>query len=179
MDEGTCREAIERLGKGSLFHDESMIVLCANWPRYITHSTHEGAMALAETLAAQGREVAIVGLMSMQEASSTAFVAVRRGLSSDQANRFAYGTIQGSKIDKPNADALALAMRFPTIRYLDKYAVFSDDTARTTSRYDDEGRILFADNFHLTRAGGVYFGKRIAALGWFGEKSNTSSRDFP
>ena len=179
VDEPMCRKSLEKLRDGSLFGEADMIVLCSNWPRYVTHSTHEGAMTLAETLAKQGRDVGIVGLMSMQEASSTAFVAIKRGLSAEQANRFAYGTIQRSKIEKPNNDAQSIASRFPSVRYLDKYAVFADDDARRTLLYDADGQILFADNFHLTRAGGLYFGSRIAALDWFDGKSNALPRSVP
>lgn len=115
----------------------------------------------------------------MQEASSTAFVAVRRGLSIDQANRFAHGTIQTSKIDKPDADARALADRLPAVRYLDKRAVFSDAAAESTRLYDDDGHLLFADPFHLTTAGGRFFGGRIAALGWFDEPHPGPSSNRP
>jgi peptidoglycan/LPS O-acetylase OafA/YrhL len=167
IDGKTCRGALERLRDGPLLKAADVIVLCSNWPRYITHSTHEGGIELAEALAARGRQVRIVGLMSMQEASSTAFVAVKRGLSVEQANRFAYDTIQRSKIDKPNADARGVASRFKNIRYLDKYAVFCDNEAKRTLLYDAEGRMLFADNFHLTAVGGRYFGRQISALGWF------------
>jgi len=178
-DELNCRKSLEQLRDGSLFGEADTIVLCSNWPRYITHSTHEGAMKLAETLAAQGREVCIVGLMSMQEASSTAFVAVKRGLSVEQANEFAYGTIQRSKIETPNNDARSIASRIPNVRYLDKYAVFADDDSRSALLYDANGQILFADNFHLTKAGGLYFGSRIAALGWFEGKSHAAPRNVP
>jgi peptidoglycan/LPS O-acetylase OafA/YrhL len=167
IDEKTCRVALERLRDGPLLEAADVIVLCSNWPRYITHSTHEGGIELAEALAARGREVRIIGLMSMQEASSTAFVAVKRGLSVEQANRFAYDTIQRSKIDKPNADARGVAGRFPNIRYLDKYSLFCDDQTKSTLLYDADGRLLFADNFHLTTVGGSYFGRKIAALHWF------------
>ncbi len=178
-DELICRKSLEQLRDGSLFGEADTIVLCSNWPRYITHSTHEGAMMLAETLAAQGREVCIVGLMSMQEASSTTFMAIKRGLSAEQANRFAYGTIQRSKIETPNNDARAIASRIPNVRFLDKYAVFADDDARSVLLYDANGQILFADNFHLTKAGGLYFGSRIAALSWFDGKSHAAPRNVP
>jgi peptidoglycan/LPS O-acetylase OafA/YrhL len=179
IDELTCRKSLEQLRDGSLYGEADVIVLCSNWPRYITHSTHEGAMALAETLATQGRDVSIVGLMSMQEASSTAFVAVKRGLSVEQANEIAYGTIQRSKIEKPNADARSLASRFDNVRYLDKYAVFSDDAARRTLLYDTDGQMLFADNFHLTRAGGLYFGRQMAAQHWFDGEVRAPRRERP
>lgn len=167
IDEKTCREALERLRDGPLLDAADVIVLCSNWPRYITHSTHEGGMALAEALAARGRQVRIVGLMSMQEASSTAFLAIKNGLTVEQANSVAYQTVQRSKIDRPNADARGVAERFENVRYLDKYAVFCDDEAKTLLLYDTEGRMLFADNFHLTTVGGTFFGRRAAALKWF------------
>ena len=167
IDEKICRVALERLRDGPLLKAADVIVLCSNWPRYITHSTHEGGIALAEALAAQGRQVRIVGLMSMQEASSTAFLAIKHGLTVEQANGVAYHTVQRSKIDKPNADGRAVAERFKNVRYLDKYAVFCDDAAKSMLLYDAEGRMLFADNFHLTTVGGGYFGRQIAALRWF------------
>lgn len=167
LDETTCRVALERLRDRPLLKAADVIVLCSNWPRYITHSTHEGGMELAEALALQGREVRIVGLMSMQEASSTAFLAIKNGLSIDQANGVAYQTVQRSKLDRPNADARELTARFDTIRYLDKYAVFCDDVAKSLLLFDPEGRMLFADNFHLTSVGGAYFGRQIAARRWF------------
>jgi len=167
IDEKTCRRPLERLRDGPLLGTADVIVLCSNWPRYITHSTHEGGMELAEALAAQGRQVRIVGLMSMQEASSTAFLAIKNALSAEQANAVAYNTVQRSKIDRPNADARAVAGRHANVRYLDKYAVFCDDDARSTMLYDAEGRMLFADNFHLTTVGGAYFGRQVAARGWF------------
>jgi peptidoglycan/LPS O-acetylase OafA/YrhL len=167
IDEKTCRVSLERLRDGPLLEAADVIVLCSNWPRYITHSTHEGGIELAEALAARGRQVRIVGLMSMQEASSTAFLAIKNGLTVEQANGVAYHTVQRSKIDKPNADARGVADRFENVRYLDKYAVFCDDAAKSTLLYDTEGRMLFADNFHLTTVGGRYFGRQIAALRWF------------
>jgi hypothetical protein len=167
IDEKTCRVALERLRDRPFLEAADVIVLCSNWPRYITHSTHEGGIALAEALAAQGRQVRIVGLMSMQEASSTAFLALKNGLTVEQANGVAYHTVQRSKIDKPNADARAVADRFENVRYLDKYAVFCDDGAKSTLLYDADGHMIFADNFHLTTVGGKYFGRQIATLGWF------------
>jgi hypothetical protein len=124
-------------------------------------------MALAEALATRGRQVRIVGLMSLQEASSTAFLALTRGLTTEQANSVAYHTAQRSKIDKPNADARAIAGRFDTVRYLDKYALFCNDNQKEMLLYDADGRMLFADNFHLTTVGGTFFGRQIAAQGWF------------
>jgi len=167
IDEKTCRAALERLRDGTLFGAADVIVLCSNWPRYITHSTHEGGMELAKALAAKGRQVRIVGLLSMQEASSTAFLAIKNGLAVEQANAVAYHTVQRSKIEKPNADAQAIASRFDNVRYLDKYAVFCDDHAQSLTLYDVDGQMVFADNFHLTSVGGRYFGRQIAALRWF------------
>ena len=167
IDENTCRVALERLRDKPLLEAADVIVLCSNWPRYITHSTHEGGIELAEALAARGRQVRIVGLMSMQEASSTAFLAIKNGLTVEQANGVAYHTVQRSKIDKPNADARGVADRFDNVRYLDKYAVFCDDEKKSTLLYDADGQMLFADNFHLTTLGGAFFGRQIAALHWF------------
>ena len=167
IDEKTCRVALERLRDGPLLQAADVIVLCSNWPRYITHSTHEGGMELAEALAARGRQVRIVGLMSIQEASSTAFLAIKNGLTVEQANGVAYHTVQRSKIEKPNADARGVASRFDNVRYLDKEAVFCDDETNRTLLYDADGQMLFADNFHLTTLGGRYFGRQIAALHWF------------
>ena len=167
IDEKTCRVALERLRDGPLLQAADVIVLCSNWPRYITHSTHEGGIELAEALAARGRQVRIVGLMSIQEASSTAFLALKNGLTVEQANGVAYHTVQRSKIEKPNADARGVASRFENVRYLDKEAVFCDDETNRTLLYDADGQMLFADNFHLTTLGGRYFGRQIAALHWF------------
>ena len=167
IDEKTCRAALERLRDGPLLKAADVIVLCSNWPRYITHSTHEGGIEFAEALAARGRQVRIVGLMSMQEASSTAFLAIKNGLTVEQANGVAYHTVQRSKIEKPNADARGVASRFDNVRYLDKEAVFCDDETNRTLLYDADGQMLFADNFHLTAVGGRYFGRQIAALHWF------------
>ena len=167
IDEKTCRVALERLRDGPLLPAADVIVLCSNWPRYITHSTHEGGIALAEALAAKGRQVRIVGLMSIQEASSTAFLAIKNGLTVEQANGVAYHTVQRSKIDKPNGDARGVAGRFENVRYLDKEAVFCDDEAKSMLLYDADGQMVFADNFHLTTLGGRYFGRQIAALHWF------------
>ncbi len=169
IDEKTCRVALERLRDGLLLQAADVIVLCSNWPRYITHSTHEGGIALAEALAAQGREVRIVGLMSIQEASSTAFLAIKNGLTVEQANAVAYHTVQRSKIDKPNDDARGVAERFANVRYLDKYAAFCDDETKSMLLYDADGKMVFADNFHLTTVGGEYFGGQIAARRWFDE----------
>ena len=167
IDEKTCRVALERLRDGPLLQAADVIVLCSNWPRYITHSTHDGGIELAEALAARGRQVRIVGLMSIQEASSTAFLALKNGLTVEQANGVAYHTVQRSKIEKPNADARGVASRFDNVRYLDKEAVFCDDETNRTLLYDADGQMLFADNFHLTTLGGRYFGRQIAALHWF------------
>ena len=167
IDEKTCRAALERLRDGPLLKAADVIVLCSNWPRYITHSTHEGGIALAEALAARGRQVRIVGLMSIQEASSTAFLAIKNGLTVEQSNAVAYHTVQRSKIDKPNADARGVAGRFENVRYLDKEAVFCDDDAKSMLLYDADGQMVFADNFHLTTVGGRYFGRQIAARRWF------------
>ena len=167
IDEKTCRAALERLRDGPLLKAADVIVLCSNWPRYITHSTHEGGIALAEALAAKGRQVRIVGLMSLQEASSTAFLAIKNGLTVEQSNAVAYHTVQRSKIDKPNADARGVARRLENVRYLDKEGVFCDDEAKRMLLYDADGQMVFADNFHLTTVGGRYFGRQIAARRWF------------
>jgi len=124
-------------------------------------------MALAAALAGRGREVRIVGLMSLQEASSTAFLAAKRGLTIEQTNRVAYPTVQWGKIDRPNAEARGVADRFPNVRYLDKYAVFCDDDRRSLRLYDGDGQMVFADMSHLTSVGGAFFGTEIAARGWF------------
>jgi len=167
IEEEDCRSQLERLRDGTLLKAADVIVLCSNWPRYITHSTHEGGIELAEALAARGRQVRIVGLMSIQEASSTAFLAIRNGLTVEQVNRVAYHTVLRSKIAKPNADARGVAERSENVGYLDKYAVFCDDEAKSMLLYDADGQMVFADNFHLTTVGGRYFGRQIAALHWF------------
>jgi peptidoglycan/LPS O-acetylase OafA/YrhL len=166
-DPKPCQASLERLRDGTLLATADVVVLCSYWPRYITHSTHEGAMALAEALAAQGRQVRIVGLLSIQEAASTAFLAITKGLTAEQANGVAYHTLQRSKIDKPNADARAMASRLENVRYLDKYDVFCNDAAKSMLLYNEDSGILFADNFHLTTLGGRYFGRQIASRGWF------------
>ena len=178
-DDTACRESLDRFHDGPLLSAADVVVLCSHWPRYITASTHEGAMALAEALAAQGKQVRIVGLISIQEAASTAFLAIKNGLTIEQANGVAYHTVQRSKIDKPNADARAVANRFENVRYLDKYAVFCDDAAKSALLYSADGQMLFADNFHLTEAGGMYFGRRIAALGWFSGDNRVRSGEQP
>ena len=66
---------------------------------------------------AQARQLRIVGLMSTQEASSTAFLALKNGLTVEQANGVAYHTVQRSKIDAPNADARDVAIRCENVRY--------------------------------------------------------------
>lgn len=167
IDERICRKSLERIRDTTLLAEADMIVLCANWPRYITHATHEGAMTLAETLARQGRDVRIVGLFTIQEASSIAFLAVARGLDAERANHAAYVAVQRPKIESPNAAARELAGRLPNVRYLDKEAVFCDEDRRTVLLYGPDGRLLFADNFHLTADGGRYFGRAIADRGWF------------
>lgn len=166
-DPKPCQASLEQLRDGTLLAAADVVVLCSYWPRYITHSTHEGAMALAEALAAQGRQVRIVGLLSIQEAASTAFLAITQGLTAEQANGVAYHTLQRSKIDTPNADARAMASRLENVRYLDKYDVFCDDAAKSMLLYNEDSGILFADNFHLTTLGGRYFGRQIASRGWF------------
>jgi hypothetical protein len=82
-------------------------------------------------------------------------------------------------MDKPNADARGVADRFQNIRYLDKYALFCDDQTQSMLLYDADGQMLFADNLHLTKAGGLHFGRRMASLAWFGGESGLPSREQP
>jgi hypothetical protein len=162
-----CRPNNERLRDDPLFQQADTIVLCAQWLPYMTITTHEGPFALAETLAARGRNVQVVGLLLMQEAASTEFLAVRNGWSTEQANRMAYATVLHGKIDLPNAAARTLAARTMNVTYLDKYSIFCNDVDHTVRLYDRDERMLFADGSHLTGVGLAFLGRRIAELGWF------------
>lgn len=163
----SCDESSGNLLAHSLLQTADAIILCAHWSTYSTHSTHEGAMRLAETLAASGRRVFIVGIFAMQDASSIGFVAATRGLSPEAANQLAYRSIPRTKIDGPNHMAKSLASRCEGITYLDKRAVFVDETKATARLYGRGDELLFADNAHLTTAGLEFLGKCIASQGWF------------
>jgi hypothetical protein len=167
IDDDHCRRLIERLRDGTLFSEADVIVLTAHWEHRLGGSPHLGAMSLAETLAAQGRQVFMVGLLAMKDASSLAFLTMKRGLTVEQANEYAYKTLTQTRIDKPNADVRALAERVDNIGYLDKHALFCDDEKQTCLLYDDDKRLLFSDAVHVSSTGALYFGKRVAELGWF------------
>jgi peptidoglycan/LPS O-acetylase OafA/YrhL len=167
VDDDHCRRLIQRLRDGTLFTEADVIVLTAHWEHRFGGSPHLGAMALAETLAAQGRQVLMVGLLAMKDASSLAFLTMKRGLTVEQANEYAYKTLTQTKIDKPNADVRALAERVENIGYLDKYALFCDDEKQSCSLYDEDKRLMFSDGVHVSSTGALYFGKRIAKVGWF------------
>jgi peptidoglycan/LPS O-acetylase OafA/YrhL len=162
-----CRRSSERLRDRTLFSEADVIVLNASWVSIGPNSPHLGAMALAETLAAQGRRVLMVGLLFMKDASSLAFITMKKGLTVEQANEHAYTTLARSRIDKPNADVRALSERVENIGYLDKYALFCDDEKQTCLLYDDDKQLLFSDRVHVSTIGALYFGKRVAELGWF------------
>jgi peptidoglycan/LPS O-acetylase OafA/YrhL len=170
MRDRTClnnRNSIEQLRDAPLFSQADVLVLNAYWPSNSGRRPHLGVMALAETLAAQGRQVLIVGLVTIKDASSVAYRAMTKGLTLEQANAYAYSTLRRSHIDPPNADLRALAERVENIVYLDKYAVFCNDEGRTCELYDDTMQLLFADTNHVSGTGAVHFGRRIADLGWF------------
>jgi peptidoglycan/LPS O-acetylase OafA/YrhL len=171
MRDRTCfsnRNSIELLRDAPLFSQADVLVLNAYWPSLAGHRPHLGVMALAETLAAQGRQVLIVGLVAMKDASSLAYRAMTKGLTLEQANAYAYSTLKRSHIDRPNAEMRALAERVENIGYLDKYAVFCNEEGRSCELYDDDTtQLLFADTNHVSGTGAAHFGRRIADLGWF------------
>ncbi|MBK1646027.1 hypothetical protein CKO25_15490 [Thiocapsa imhoffii] len=162
-----CRRSIERLNESNLLAAADLIVLSAHWAQEPGDRPHLGVMSLAETLAEQGREVALVGLLAMKDAASMDFHILQRGLSVEQANEYAYMTLRQSRIDPPNDDIQALAARVPNIHFLDKYALFCDDLKRSCTLYDETGRLLFSDSVHVSVAGAAHYGQRIAAAGWF------------
>jgi hypothetical protein len=161
-----CRPNINRIRSDSLFTNADTLVLSAHWPSRAEDRPHLGAMALAETLAAQGRQVLIVGLVVMQDHSSVEFQAMTNGLTAHQANAYAYSKRKRGH-DQPNADVRALAERVPNIVYLDKYALFCNDEQQTCALFDEVKQPRFADSIHLSSTGVAYFGKRIAELRWF------------
>jgi peptidoglycan/LPS O-acetylase OafA/YrhL len=163
----TCRPSLERLRDGPLFSKADVLVLSAHWARTGGDRPHLGVVSLAKTLAEQGRTVLVVGLLSLKDASSMAFKSISDGMTIEKANAYAYSTLKRGNIDQPNADVRALAELIPNIRYLDKYAVFCDDDRRTCALYDENTQLMFSDNNHVSGPGAVYFGKRIADLGWF------------
>lgn len=176
---GNCRPNNVRLYQNELLRQADIVVLCAQWLPYMTVTTHEGPLTLAETLASQGRTVGVVGLLLMQEAASTEFLAVRNGWTTEQANRMAYATILHGKIDPPNAAARTLAARTTSVTYLDKYSIFCSDTDHTVRFYDRNDRMLFADGSHLTGAGLAFMGRRIAELGWFTGRATADLHEKP
>lgn len=167
MSGGGCGDSLKRLRDGSLFKNADVIVLSAHWRERADDRPHLGAMSLAETIATQGKTVFMVGLLAMKDASSLAFDSIRRDMTAQEANVYAYSTLQHSRIDQPNADVRALSERVPNIHYLDKYALFCDDQERTCSLYGVDNKLLFSDTIHVSLAGAHYYGKGIADLGWF------------
>jgi hypothetical protein len=164
--DGRCRSNINRIRNESLFKHADTLVLSAHWPSRAENRPHLGAMALAETLAAQGRQVLIVGLVVMQDHSSVAFQTMTKGLTAEQINEYAYSTRKRGH-DQPNADVRALAERVPNIGYLDKYGLFCNDERQTCALFDEAKQPRLADSIHLSSTGAAYFGKRIAELRWF------------
>ena len=162
-----CSDTAEKVLHSPLLASADVILLCANWVEYSTRSTHHGAMRLAEAFADNGRDVRIVSLFAMQEASSIAFLSATRGLSCSEANAVAFRSIHRMRISRPNHDALTISKAGVGIGYLDKYDVFVDESSGIARLYGDDGEMLFADNTHLTRAGLVYFGQQAAKRGWF------------
>jgi hypothetical protein len=167
MEGGRCRPSITKLRDGSLFPKADVIVLTAYWPLSTEQNTHLGAITLAQTLAAQGRQVSIVGLVAIQNTSSRVSHQKIKGLTVSQLNEEAYSTRKIDLISKANADVRALAAGEQNIRYLDKFALFCVAEKRTCALFDSDKQILFADGIHLSSAGVRYFGKRIADLAWF------------
>jgi hypothetical protein len=162
-----CEATTHNLLANALFQTADAIVLCAHWSMYSTHATHQGAMRLAENLAASGRKVFVVGIFAMQDASSIGFVAATRRLSPAAANELAYRSIHRTKIDEPNRIAESLANQREGITFIDKRAVFVDDTKCIAHLYGERSELLFADNAHLTSAGLEFLGKSIASDDWF------------
>lgn len=163
----SCKESIEKVRGSSVFARAELIVLNAHWRMHTNRRGHQGAMLLAETLVSQGRQVAMVGILAMKEASSLAFLAIQRGMSVDETNRFAYNTVRRERISTPNADIRALAERNPRILYLDKYSLFCSDSVRSCNFFDTNSALLFSDSLHLSKDGARYFGERIADQNWF------------
>jgi hypothetical protein len=167
MRGGRCRASLERLRDSSLFLEADIVVLSGLWAYRGDSSRHLSAMAFAETIAAQGRKVIMVGLLVVKEAPSVHFQAMRKELTIEQIGKYAYETVRRGRIEKPNADIRALAERNPNIRYIDKYALFCSDEDRSCTFFDEDGQLLFADNAHLSVNGSIFLGERIASLRLF------------
>ncbi len=171
LHDKSCRRGLDKIRSGSLFPEADVLVLNAHWARSGGDRPHLDAMALAEMLAAQGRQVDVVGLLAMKDASSAAFQAIKRGLTVDEANAYAYRTLKRGHIDQPNEDFRALAARAANIRYLDKYALFCNDKDEVCALYDEDRQLQFSDTNHVSGIGAVSYGKRIAEQGWFESSS--------
>jgi peptidoglycan/LPS O-acetylase OafA/YrhL len=160
-----CGQQIGRLTQSRLLDDADVVVLSANWTTQNGVASHAGALALAQTLAARGRDVRMVGLLVIKEATGVAHTADARALSLAQANELAYASIRWARIRQPNEDARALA-EGSKVRYLDKLALFCDASARRCDVFDAQDRLMFCDGNHVTVAGAELYARRMAAQGW-------------
>lgn len=158
-----CARELAGLVAAPLLEDADIVVLNAHWRETTRSATHDNALALADTLVAQGKKVLIMGLLSMKDAPSIAFLALQSNMTRDEANRFAYRALRRSLMDGPNAAVAA----HDGIVFLDKEAVFCDRVAQACRLFREDGDILFSDSHHVSKTGAEYFGRRIAELNWF------------
>ena len=73
-----------------------------------------------------------------------------------------------SVVDNVNTRLREIADR-SGIPFLEKADYLCDATSKTCPLFDSEGHKLFYDREHLTTSGALFFGHRIAKLGWFSE----------
>ncbi|MBK1646026.1 hypothetical protein CKO25_15485 [Thiocapsa imhoffii] len=162
-----CWASIESIRDAPLFEEADLIVLNAHWGRRGGVAYHPGAMELAERLVEQGREVAMVGILALQDPLDPSVRAEIAGLSLEEKNQYAYRTRRRMQFEEANTDVRALADRVEQIRFLDKAALFCDDAAASCALFDAAGREQFVDTLHLSLAGAQTFGTAIAKHEWF------------
>jgi peptidoglycan/LPS O-acetylase OafA/YrhL len=162
-----CTEELNVLKTSPLFETADEIVLNAFWTRTTTDTSHSGAMKLASEIANSGKTVWIVGLLSIKEGPSLSFTGLTRGLSNDQMNHIAYKTLRHNRTFEANLDTSKLSRSSDHIRFLNKQELFCDMKSARCSLYDEKGNLNFSDGHHVSLSGALYFGRRMAELGWF------------
>jgi peptidoglycan/LPS O-acetylase OafA/YrhL len=166
QDAADCGEDIGSLASDDRLTEADVVVLNAHWRQRPNDRPDSGAIALAEVLADRGKTVAMVGLLSIKEGPSIDFLAMTKGMTRPEANKYTYRTLRWNAIGEPNEAVRRFSESQPNVHYLDKLALFCDDESEECTLYDSEGNLLFGDDVHVTVAGAVYFARRAIDQGW-------------
>lgn len=155
----TCAEELRTVTEGPLLAPADEIVLAANWQP----ETVGNGIELARSLRREGYAVSILGVAAFNDMASLSMQLHRI---TEPEGSFFYRNIR-SKFLSVNAAFREVAEDEDGIRYLDKLALYCDETEASCDMLDGEGKPVIFDSAHVTAAGVDIMADRIKKAGWF------------